>query len=134
MVGGIEVCDILEKPGVAGDLREDWEDTDWISARDEEFLRESEMLDAALSLREKSPILAVLIGVSVIVGGVVGSILLLVTGCDSITQVFFFFFWSREVTMSREFTGIGDRMKPIGGFGGGRGGRGGGEELSIELT
>jgi hypothetical protein len=23
MVGGMEVCDILEKPGVAGDLRED---------------------------------------------------------------------------------------------------------------
>jgi hypothetical protein len=58
MVGGIEVCDIFEKPGVAGDLREDWEDVDWISARDEEFLREPEVLDADLSLREKRPILA----------------------------------------------------------------------------
>lgn len=60
MVGGIEVCDILESPG---DLREDWEDVDCISAREDEFLRvEPEVLDADLSLREKSPILAVLIG------------------------------------------------------------------------
>ena len=60
MVGGIEVCDILERPG---DLREDWEDVDCISAREDEFLRvEPEVLDADLSLREKSPILAMLIG------------------------------------------------------------------------
>ena len=60
MVGGIEVCDILGRPG---DLREDWEDVDCISAREDEFLRvEPEVLDADLSLREKSPILAVLIG------------------------------------------------------------------------
>ena len=60
MVGGIEVGDIFEKPGVAGDLREDWEDMDWISAREEEFLRDPEVLDADLSLREKSPMLAVM--------------------------------------------------------------------------
>jgi hypothetical protein len=58
IVGGIEVCDILEKPGVAGDLRDDCEDCDVVSARDE-FIREPEVVDADLSLREKSPIVAV---------------------------------------------------------------------------
>lgn len=62
IVGGIEVCDILEKPGVAGDLRDDCEDIEVISAREEEFLRDVEVLDADLSLREKSPILAVPMG------------------------------------------------------------------------
>lgn len=58
IVGGIEVCDIFERPG---DLREDCEDVDCISAREEEFLRvDPEVLDADLSLREKRPIPAVL--------------------------------------------------------------------------
>lgn len=69
MVGGIEACDILEKPGVVGDLSEDCEDIDLTSAR--EVLRE-EMLDPDLSLREKSPILAVSIAKSWVVVGCTG--------------------------------------------------------------
>ena len=61
-MGGIEVCDIFEKPGVAGDFKDDCEETEVISAMDEEFLREPDVLDADLSLREKSPILAGPIG------------------------------------------------------------------------
>jgi len=50
--------DILEKPGVAGDLRDDSEDMEPISAREEEFLRESpeaEVAEPDLGLREKRP-------------------------------------------------------------------------------
>ena len=56
MVGGIEVCDILEKAVVAGDLSELWLDIDWDSAR-EELLRDPEVLEADLSLRENMPII-----------------------------------------------------------------------------
>ena len=50
--------DILEKPGVAGDLRDDSEDMEPISAREEEFLREpteAEVVEPDLVLREKRP-------------------------------------------------------------------------------
>lgn len=53
--------DIFGKLGVVGpvgDLRDDAEDIDWISAREEEFLRDSEVEDPDLGLREKRPILS----------------------------------------------------------------------------
>ncbi len=57
MVGGI---DILENPGVAGDLREDCELIDAISGRLEEFLRDpSDVVELDLPLREKRPMMAV---------------------------------------------------------------------------
>jgi hypothetical protein len=55
MVGG---TDILVKAGVAGDLREDWEDMEAISAREDEFFRDEAMVEPDLSLREKRPMLA----------------------------------------------------------------------------
>jgi hypothetical protein len=69
---------ILEKLGVVGpvgDLREDVEDIDWISAREGEFLREAEVVELDLSLREKKPIFVELNEVSLrrtvpFVGGV----------------------------------------------------------------
>jgi hypothetical protein len=62
---------ILEKLGVVGpvgDLREDVEDIDWISAREGEFLREAEAVELDLSLREKNPIFVELNGVFLRVG------------------------------------------------------------------
>jgi hypothetical protein len=62
IVGGM---DILEKPGVAGDLRDDSEDMEPISAREEEFLRESpeaEVAEPDLGLREKRPMVIIVKG------------------------------------------------------------------------
>ena len=58
MVG---VIDILLKPGVAGDRKEDVEDTECVSAKLEEFLRvlKEEVVEMDLSLREKIPIVLV---------------------------------------------------------------------------
>lgn len=56
MVGGI---DILEKPGVAGDFKDDCEDMDAISARLDEFLRDPEVVEDPLSLRENRPMLTI---------------------------------------------------------------------------
>lgn len=56
MVGGM---DILEKPGVAGDLSEEADEMELISAREDEFLRDEEvMVEPDLSLREKRPMVA----------------------------------------------------------------------------
>lgn len=54
---GIVGIVILVNPGVAGDLREDWEDMEAASVRlVESFRGAPEVTEAVLSLREKSPI------------------------------------------------------------------------------
>jgi len=57
---GMVGIDILEKPGVAGDLREDSEDIEATSVM-LEFFREPppDVVEDALSLRENNPIFAV---------------------------------------------------------------------------
>src|SRR5882724_9706617 len=56
IVGGI---DIFEKPGVAGDFREDCDDIEPSSARLDELFRDPpDVVEPDLSLREKRPMLA----------------------------------------------------------------------------
>jgi hypothetical protein len=60
MLGMVGSDDILENPGVAGDLREDCDDIDAASTMLAEFFRDpSEVIEPDLSLRENKPILAI---------------------------------------------------------------------------